>query len=372
MKVGIIALNLLPQQMGGIETYLRDLLDGINLSNSTDKYFLFVPKVHKDTFPYFEKIKVVGLDLHGIKPRVVQKLYSQSVFEQAAKIIDKYSLDVAHYPLQNILPPVKATKSIVSIMDIQQEYYPEYFNKQELDIRRKEYKFSCDKADHIIAISDYTKHSLIEKFSIKSKKITTIHLAVNQQTSIQKKPRSTFPKKFLFYPAASWPHKNHLKLLEAFNTFSKDMPGIDLVLTGIKKQKDSDIDSYIINNNLGGKVHRLGFVRKEEMNYLFKNATALVFPSKFEGFGIPIIEAMSVGTPVIASNTTSIPEITQGAALLFDPNSKDDIISAMKIVSVDRKKRSELVKKGRERSKKFSIATMTNKTIRLYKEVSRG
>lgn len=372
MKIGIIALSLLPEQMGGIETYLRDLLSGIDQSASTDEYILFIPKLYKNTFPEYKKIDIVGIDLHGFKPRLIQKISDQTVFKQAAKTINKYKLDVAHYPLQIILPAVEAKKTIISIMDIQQEYYPEYFSKEDLAIRRAEYKSSCDVADHIISISDFTKQSLEEKFKIDSSKITTIHLAVQQNTGKQKMPGYNLPKKFLFYPAASWPHKNHIKLLEAFREFHIQQPSTGLVLTGIKKQKDSDIDMYINKNGLSNTVYNLGYVSREEMNYLFSNATALVFPSKFEGFGIPIIEAMSVGTPVIAANSTSIPEITEGAALLFDPDSKDDIISAMKKITSDSKIRKELVKKGKKQAKRFNVSTMTNNTICVYKEVLSG
>ncbi len=372
MKIGIVALSLLPEQMGGIETYLRDLLNGIDQSASTDEYTLFIPKIYKNTFPQYEKINVVGIDLHGLKPRLVQKFSNQTVFKQAAKTINRYKLDVAHYPLQIILPQVKAKKVVISIMDIQQEYYPEYFSKEDLAIRRKEYKSSCEAADHIISISEFTKHTLIEKFKIDSSKVTTIHLAVVQSKGEQKAPDYNLPKKFLFYPAASWPHKNHLKLLEAFKEFHKEQSDIGLVLTGIKKQKDSDIDIYINKNRLSNTVCSLGYVSREEMNYLFSNATALVFPSKFEGFGIPIIEAMSVGTPVIAANSTSIPEITQGSVLLFDPDSKDDIISVMKKITSDSKIRKELIEKGKKQAKKFTVSAMTNKTIDVYREVLSG
>jgi glycosyltransferase involved in cell wall biosynthesis len=134
-------------------------------------------------------------------------------------------------------------------------------------------------------------------------------------------------------------------------------------------QKSNDITNLITKLKLEDYVHTLGYLEYKELPGIFRQAYVLVFPSLFEGFGIPMIEAMSVGCPVIASNTTSIPEVAGNAALYFDPNSTQDIAKTMKMVVRDNTRREQLILNGYKQAKKFTKSKMVSDTLQVYRKV---
>jgi glycosyltransferase involved in cell wall biosynthesis len=203
-------------------------------------------------------------------------------------------------------------------------------------------------------------------------KMTTVHLCVNEKLfnseRLEKSPLKKMPDKYLYYPAATWPHKNHERLLRAFSLVVKQFSDISLVLSGIAVQKKSNIEKLINELNLSKKVHVLGYLEYSEIPLIYQNAYALIFPSLYEGFGIPVIEAMHAGCPVICSHTTSLPEIAGKAAIYFNPSDVDDIARSVIYILNNPNKRAKLITEGKKNVIRFSGSKLAKETIAVYEK----
>jgi glycosyltransferase involved in cell wall biosynthesis len=374
MRIGISLLDFQPRNSGGIESYVRDLIEGLQKIEISDDFVIIMNwhnkgeirvKSNNFSIEYADHRRLYKKVLHKVGVR------GHSGKDQILRTLEGLGLDVILYPLQHIPLGLEdyTGKFVVSIMDIQHEYYKAFFKKDEYLARNKQYREACERAEKIISISDFTKRTLIEKYNIDAKKITTIYLSFNPSRVSQKCSNNEYGKYF-FYPAATWPHKNHLHLIRAFKQVSKTYPEFKLVLAGIKKQNEYKVMKEINKLGLSDVVIRLGYVDDSRLAELFTNAFALVFPSLFEGFGIPVLEAMSVGVPTVISNTTSLPEVGGDATLYFDPNSVNDIANKMITIIKDDNLRARLVKKGLKQVEKFSIQKMSEETYKLLIKVA--
>jgi glycosyltransferase involved in cell wall biosynthesis len=293
--------------------------------------------------------------------------------------INKMDLDIVHFPFTTINPMKVFIPSVLTFHDLQHEYYPEFFSRKELVFRRKTYQASAVEATSIIAISEYTKKSLIEKYNIPPDKINVIYLSagpdfkiINDAEKVERiRKKYHLKTPFMFYPAASWPHKNHKNLIEALRLITDRyrFKG-QLILTGLKMHSHSEIMRKIETLQLEEKVRLLEYIPKDDLPCIYNLAKLMIFPSLFEGFGMPLIEAMACGCPIICSDVTSIPEVVGNAAMTFNPNSPEDI--AEKLISVwdDDNKRSRMRSLGFERRKKFSWENTAKQTINIYNKVS--
>ena len=176
--------------------------------------------------------------------------------------------------------------------------------------------------------------------------------------------------RFLFYPAHCWPHKNHRRLIEAFQMVEAELPAdIQLVLTGRQFDECHEARQLIEAKNLQARVVHLGYRSPLEIQALFSSAHALVFPSLFEGFGMPVAEAIIADCPVACSNTTSLPEIAGDAAVYFNPQSTKGIARALLEITTDEKLRAELVAASHRRKPVFSSRLSAIKTLSVYTRV---
>jgi glycosyltransferase involved in cell wall biosynthesis len=277
-------------------------------------------------------------------------------------------------------PETEFIPGVLSVLDIQHEYFPEFFSEESLEIRNKLYRGSAEKAKTIISISHFTKKTLMEKYGIPGEKIFPVHLGVNsifytaQSTDNLSDARRKYrlPEDFIIYPAFTWPHKNHLRLFESMLIYRRKYHrDIKLVLTGNPRENQQNIMRYLDDHDLRDHVISLGFVPSEDMPAIYGNASLMVYPSLFEGFGLPVVEAMAAGCPVACSNTTSLPELVGDTAETFDPTDSEAISDAMHELLNDFEKRSGNVQKARERSAKFSWYNTAVKTIQVYRETYR-
>jgi glycosyltransferase involved in cell wall biosynthesis len=374
MKVGIVALNYFPGTAGGIESYFHDLLQELQRLDQSTSYVIFASPKSIDAIslqsPNFIKIPVEeDLIIKTLRKFRLTRLVQYSGL---AKQIEGHNCDVLHFPLQVMIPSRIKGKVVLSCMDLQQEYLPEMFSVHDLEARRNSYRPSVERADHVIAISDFTKHSIAEKYNINPDKITTVHLAHEAQiyNATPVKTSVSLPRPYFYYPAATWPHKNHLRLLEAFAKFEQLHPDFSMVFSGIKMQATNEIERKIKELNLDGKVLITGYLPRVELPALYQKACALVFPSLFEGFGIPLVEAMACGCPILCSKVTSLPEIAKNTAVYFDPYDIDDMASKMEELVLNQGLREKLISYGYERAKFFSNKKMAQATLRIYEQVA--
>ena len=341
MKIGINLLPLRPGKIGGMEIYVRNLLAKLSTIDRDNEYYLITTSYNDASVPVpcvnFKKI--VFSDEQTVPQKIkncVCTLSGKSSGPDSTlqKIIDRYHLDIWFCPFSSLEPRPLKIPSLVTIPDIQHEYYPENFSKEELVLRHGYTKSSGEMATEIITLSEFSKKCFIDTLGLDPVKIHVVHLSAGDAffdvrehvTPVTKK--YTLPGEYFFYPANGWPHKNHQMLLRGYALFrnSCNTP-LHLVLSGTGLQ--GDIPNRITHLGLQEYVHILDYIDGEDLPGLYKNAQALVFPSLFEGFGIPLLEAMAMECPIIASGTTSIPEVAGDAAYYFDPTNPQSICDAM-------------------------------------------
>ena len=225
--------------------------------------------------------------------------------------------------------------TVHALPDIQEHYFPDFFHPRDLKNRYICHRFGAQSSTLVITISQFSKSTIINKFGIPDDKIRVsdmgIHPIFHDPTNLGRRP-AKFPAEkgaYLFYPANSWLHKNHRAVLEALVILKNNYHiEITTVFTGHLLEGEFnhyDIPKEICSRGLENQVYHIGTVSLSELKYLYSNATALIHPSLFEGFGIPLVEAMACGCAIIAANCTSIPEVAGEAGLYFDPEDPKDI-----------------------------------------------
>lgn len=388
MNKNNIAINLLQishHSPTGVFVYIQNLLDNLLKIDKNNEYYLLL---RLNDFGYFWKrykndknikLKIIDVrrDLLFNLIRACSKIIAnikkdKSVKEEILRkeiqgFADENNINILFSPSGIICPKnIKNVKKIVTICDLQHEYFPENFSEKYLKYRKENYRYATLNSDQIIAISNYTRNTIIEKYGISQEKITTIHLGTD--TKKTKKSSILLPNNFIFYPAALWPHKNHKMLIDLLKEIENQFPDLCLVFTGMIKNRGlkKEIDNLINNYNLSKKIIFLGYVSDDNLNCIYQNAKALIFPSSFEGFGLPILEAFKSGLPVIAADNTSIREIMGNAGLLFETNNLKMLTEYTKKVLIDKNLRKQLISDGLKRAKIFTWEDTARKTLLLF------
>lgn len=267
---------------------------------------------------------------------------------------------------RNGLKKKKKTAIVITVYDMIHELYPDQFIDSWFVIKAKKRAISI--ADVIITISENTKNDLIKIYNVPESKIKVVYLASSLRSSSpttidELKEVYGLKRPYILYVGDRRTYKNFKCLINSYiDNFSDEF---DLICFGggkLKKEELKNINSSISNNiiQLSGSDDLLAS--------LYKHAFCFVYPSLYEGFGIPPLEAMSMGCPVIASNVSSIPEVVGNAAILFDPHSNDELINAIRSL-YDESKRKDLIKSGFEQEKKFSWDKMAKETLEVYKAI---
>ena len=260
-------------------------------------------------------------------------------------------LDAVHFPLTVMLPRVTEPPAAVSLLDVQHLFYPEFFSRAERLYRRFAYGRSLHDARTVIAISRHVKESLVERMDLEPDRVEVIHLGLDHELF---RPGDEPREPFLLYPANPWPHKNHERLFEALTRLRRERPGLRLVLTGTGLER--------LSPPAGVEVR--GRVPREQLASLYRRASALVFPSLYEGFGQPPLEAMASGCPVACSTAGALPEVCGNAARYFDPLSVDEMVEAVLTVLADP---DRLVQRGLERAAEFTWDACAHAHDRVYR-----
>lgn len=276
-------------------------------------------------------------------------------------------LDVFFSPT-HYLPAYVPCPSVISILDVSYLHFPKLFNKKDLYQLKLWGKYSIKKASKIITISNSSKNDIIKAYGVEPKKIVVIYPgtkklpSINHVLSMQDlKNKFDISKPYILFVGTLQPRKNIVKLVEAFsNLKNKDL---ELVIVGKKGWQYEEILESPKKYGIEKRVLFLDTVSDEELPSLYKNALCFVLPSLYEGFGLPILEAMQYGCPVITSNVSSLPEAGGDAALYFNPNDSSDIAEKIEKVISDSSLREEMIKKGHEQVKKFSWEKTARETL---------
>jgi glycosyltransferase involved in cell wall biosynthesis len=272
---------------------------------------------------------------------------------------------------------LKKFKKVITVYDITPILYPETHKISRIFMHKYFFSPILKSSDKIISISENTKRDIIKHFKIPEDKIKVIPLAANENfrkldenetSKIKSKYNINFP--FILYVGTLEPRKNIPNLLNAFYKIKKQQ-GIahKLVIAGGKGWKYNEIFETIEKLNLQNDVIFTGYVPDEDLPGLYNAADLFVYPSLYEGFGLPPLEAMQCGTPVITSNTSSLPEVVGDAGIMVNPHDIGELANKMYEVLTNKDLRKELSKKGIERAKLFSWKKCAEETLKVYEEV---
>ena len=348
MQVGISLLTLVPRISGGSETYARELVRALGRVGA-HSYRTFVPSIATDVDGLPSEVVDEYRASRSMPGRVLAM--SEGVVRSRRLRRRLAGLDVVHFPLTVMIPRVAEPPAVVTVLDLQHEFLPQFFSRAERSYRRVVYAWSVRGSRLVITISEHAARAVVERFDVPESRVRPIHLGLDHTVF---RPGDEERGRFLVYPARAWPHKNHERLFEAFAQLRRRHPELELVLTAYEGPTPAGARS-------------LGHISRDELVHLYRMAAGLVFPSLYEGFGQPPLEAMACGCPVASSNAASLPEVCGDAARLFDPTSTEDIVAAVEEILASP---AEWSAKGIARAAQFSWEATARAHDAVYAELA--
>jgi glycosyltransferase involved in cell wall biosynthesis len=368
MKIGFDARDLIGCRTG-VGRYLLNLVNALSNVTMDNEYHLYThKKLEEKLFDDTQNVHIKNINGY--------KYLWKNIFFPISLLSDK--IDLVHIPSYSAMwfPPCK---SVVTIHDMIFAKHPEWAANKKQYIRFKYYvKKTAKKADAIIVVSKTSKKEVIELTGVPEEKIYVTYLAADKiykvQDNIDKlgriKQKYSFDKKYILYVGSIHPRRNLERLLKSFALLKKrtNVPH-NLLLVGLSFSPKEKLFQKAKELDLEKDIKYLGYVPDEDLVSLYNFADIFVYPSLYEGFGIPVLEAMACGTPVITSNISSLPEVSGDAAYLIDPYSIEEIYSAMQSILFNKEVRNKLVKKGFERTKNFDWKKTAEQTFYVFNEV---
>lgn len=374
-----IALNLIGYSpgSGGVETYLLNLLAALQEVDRKNQYIVLCDEVAAPFLPLNNDnflIKTVAYQKYSLKGMIRGLLQRVTGIDVLVRELAGLAVDVMHHPLTVLNPPGLPYPSVLTFHDMQQEFFPEFFSEDELRRRRRNYRTSVQEASVVITVSAHAAQCLVERYGIEPTKIQVVHSGCGKefhQTGPDKLGEIVaeyhLNRPFMIYPAATWLHKNHSRLLEAVRLLI-DQGAFDgeLLLFGAEMEAHRELLAAVKLLDLSSHVRWLGYLPQDRIPGMFNLARLMVFPSLFEGFGLPVVEAMACGCPVICSASSSLPEIAGDAAVYCDPLQVADISEKIRRVWNDELLRTELKSRGLLRASHFSWQKAAEETVAMY------
>lgn len=280
-------------------------------------------------------------------------------------------IEVVHFTTQNAF--LTALPSLYSPYDLLHVHHPRHFSRLERAIRERRYRVFAQRASVVVALSSWGKQDLVEHLGVEPDRIAVVPLAspvslypaVSAERQDQLERKLGLPGRFALFPANFWEHKNHRTLLRAMAVLAGRGNDLALVCTG--GQPDAAPRAEIDALGLGSRVRLLGFLSSEELRAVYARARCLVFPSVFEGFGMPVLEALDAGLPVACANGPVLSAVAGGAARLFNPLDPESIADALEIVTEAGPERDALIDRGRQRAAQFSWTRTARHFAALYR-----
>lgn len=371
MKIAINARELLKGRMEGIGRYIFETTRQMVLDHPDDEFFFFFDRKYDASFIFADNITPII-----VYPQSRHPLLWYIWFEITIPYyLKKYEID-AFYSGDTYLSMKTKVPTLLVSHDVAYKHYPKYIKKIHLDYYENNFAKFHKKADHIVAVSEFTRQDIIKIYNLNPAKVSVGHNATplgflpkteEEKTSIKNNLTEGCP--YFIYVGSLHPRKNVVNLIRAFDKFKKDHQSVHkLVLVGRMAWKNEELQDVFITTEYRNDIIFTGHVSNIKLPKYLAAADALTYVSVFEGFGIPILEGMSSGTPVITSNVSSMPEVAGKAALLIDPHDPNSIAEGMWQVVYNTELRDRLITKGYERVKAFSWKKTAD---HIYKELEK-
>jgi glycosyltransferase involved in cell wall biosynthesis len=386
MRVGVDVRGISKNFGGGVNEYSVNLLKLLLVQNPDISFDFLASAFRADNLVYVKEIfgEKNNLSIHGIKvPNKILNIFLKVLEEPKLDLLLPHQPDVFFMPNINIARFRSRTPYVVTFHDLSFELYPEFFSKK----MRLWHQFInprklAHKAGHIIAVSESTKYDLVDMYNIPESKISVVYSGISDiyfrtskqpwgENKIKKfRFRYNLPKKYILFLGTLEPRKNILSVLEAFEELVKlGYDDLGLVIAGGQGWLHKDLLDKVNNSSLVDKIKVLGYVDEKDKPMLYKLSECLVYPSFYEGFGFPPVEAMACGTPVVTSNLSSLPEVLGDSAIKVSPYNVDEMVWGIDQILKDEKVRSLYKARGLQTAKKFSWQECSQKTIQVLRNL---
>ncbi len=355
----------------GIGTYVRNLLRHLSRLDSHTEYVLFCHEADCDA------VEELGDNFRAI-PEVARP-YSVSEQLRIPMDLRREKIDLFHAP-HYVLPPLTPCKSVVTIHDCIHLRFPQYLpNRLAYGYAWSSMWLATHRASRVLTVSEASKRDILRYYSIPDRRIDVIYNAIDDRLGEEPsrediervRDRYQLNAPYVLYAGNIKPHKNLERLIEAFHALRQDpdLAHVKLLIIGDEISKYATLRRAVHRYKLHKYVRFFGFVPDKTLAVLYRLARVFVFPSLYEGFGFPPLEAMAAGAPVITSNISSLPEVVGDAALLIDPLNAAAIAEAMRRVLLDSDLREQLRQRGYQRAKEFSWERSVRRVREIYDEV---
>jgi glycosyltransferase involved in cell wall biosynthesis len=357
----------------GIGTYIRNLLRQLARIDHDTEYVLLAGQTDLD----------VGAQLGPNFRTVLEPSPNYSFREQihVPWVLRRERPDVYHAP-HYILPAGVRCPSVVTIHDCIHLMFPQYLpNRAAYAYARASMWAAARRSDCILTVSEASKRDILHFFNVRPEKIVVVYNAIDDHFRVtpaeedvaRVRERYQLDHKFVLYVGNIKPHKNLVRLIEAFAELRRTgFEDVKLLIIGDEISKLPALRRAVHSHKLHKHVRFLGYVSDQTLGILYRLASTFVFPSLYEGFGLPPLEAMASGTPVVTSNVSSLPEVAGDAAVLVDPYDVDSIVDGLRRILSDPALAAELRRKGLERAREFSWERSVAKTRQVYQQVGGG
>lgn len=367
VHVGVNLLYLKPGRIGGSEEYILRLLRSLETEAAHDvELTLFVNRRFREAHPDLAAVHpTLVAPISGDSPPVRIAVESSWLALQTAR----RALDVVHH-VANTIPQVRTRPAVVTIHDLQPIVRPDDFGRIKGAYLRSRLGPAARGARVVATPSDYMRRLLIDRFALDGARVVAVPAPILSRSIARDEVRplvAGIEPPFFVYPAITHPHKNHVTLLRAFARVAAVHLKVSLVLTGGRGTKEEAVLAEIGRLGLDGRVKRVGRIPGPQLDALLGRAVALTFPSRHEGYGLPVAEAMALGCPVIASRATALPEVVGDAGLLVDPDDIDGWIAAMLRFLDDADLRTALIGAGHERVRSLTPAEAARRLVTAYR-----
>lgn len=372
MHIGIDA-HAIGARQGGNETYISNLIAALAELDQYNRYTLYLASARaaekwRGRWPNFEVRQLPP-------PTPLVRVPLALAYE-----LRRRPVDVLH--VQYTAPPFCPVPVIATIHDLAFEHLPETFTRRGRTQLRLTVRRTAARAARIATVSEFSRQDIIQTYQLEPEKVVVTHNGVEARFNPQPqsenevaevRQRFGIARDFLLAVGSLQPRKNLLRLLRAYARLRSTRPDFtpQLVITGRRLWLANEIFAEIRRQPWAADVIVTGYVADEDLPSLYRAATALVYPSLFEGFGLPPLEAMACGTQVITSNTSSLPEVTGEAAILIDPYNEDELAAALHRVVTDQSLRARLREAGLRRAGLFTWRRAAEKTLQLYQAAAK-
>jgi glycosyltransferase involved in cell wall biosynthesis len=367
MRVAINLLRYVKGEIGGMENYVRHIVSGIGADPRVVRHGLTI-FAHQSQLEHVREFapgaKLIGVSYETAEATILREL-------------EQGSYDLFFCPLLVLDPLHVPIPSAITIPDLQHEYFPEFFDTSTLEWRRRTFQPSVLYADTVFTISEHSKSTIVDRLRVDPAKIVVVGLDVDPEFRSPPTPEAqqafrelAIPEPYIYFPANFWRHKNHSTLLRALKVLIKNgYRDLTLVLTGAPTTGMDRVQAEAARLRLTQNVKFLGYQPRAVIAEIYRHSLCLAFVSLFEGFGIPILEAFHVGTPVVAAQGTSCPEVAGDAAILVNEHDAADVAAGIRKVIDGRDLRRDLIAKGTRRASEYSWSEAVALTLRTFETI---